>query len=151
MPHKILFFSIGHETMRRRKLLVSVLSVGFFSGCLETDTESTALTSTSTETTTSETTETCFPQFCEGSILAEVDVDASFSRTAVLEATCRDRSYELQAGDSVTIIRQVDAEECDITISVDNQTVYDEYIADYVSTSLRVGPDGNVSESVVEL
>ncbi|WP_151102238.1 MULTISPECIES: hypothetical protein [unclassified Haloarcula] len=144
--------------MERREVPVSVFSVGFLSGCMKDGTGSTTPTNTSTESTTptntsttTTSTDTCYPEFCEGSIIAEVDVDASFSGTAVLEAACRQRSYELQSGDSVTIIRQVDGETCDITISVDGQTVFDRNIQDYVSLSLRVGPDGNVSESIVEL
>lgn len=135
--------------MERREVLVSVLSVGVLSGCASDTTESTTPNNTVTETTPSA--GGCFPQFCEGSTIVDVDVDASFSGTVVLKAACRDSSYKLQSGDSVTITRQVDGETCAVRLFVNNQTEFDRKIADYVSMSLRIGPDGGISESIVEL
>ncbi|AHF55879.1 hypothetical protein HISP_16441 [Haloarcula hispanica N601] len=142
--------------MKRRKIITSTLSVIFLSGCTTDSNDQYTLNSTSTEPTPNSTSTgstpsagDCYPQFCRGTKLVDVVVDADFSGTVVVEAACRERSYKLQSGDSITITRKVDGESCDIIISANNQTVYNQTIADYVSISLRVGPDGNVSRSAI--
>ncbi|MFC7129863.1 hypothetical protein [Haloferax chudinovii] len=147
--------------MHRRRVLASLGSLAFISGCLGDPTESSTETTTETTTTTtttatdSETTESgqaattaddCgWPQFCEGSELVRVRVSGGFSGEVVLQPACREDDIELSSGETVTLTRQVDAETCDVTLLVDGEVAYDERIRDYEFVMVRVGSDGDLT------
>ncbi|AFK17898.1 hypothetical protein E6P09_03885 [Haloferax mediterranei ATCC 33500] len=132
--------------MNRRKALVSLGSLVFAPGCVSDGSEET------TETESDTTTDDCgWPQFCDGSKMVEVTVNTGFSGEVVLKPGCRDEDIEIQPGETKALTRQVDAEECAITLYVDGEEVYHDTIQDYESTTLRVGSSGEVTAETIEL
>ncbi|WP_424007532.1 hypothetical protein [Haloferax denitrificans] len=146
--------------MQRRRVLTSLGSLALLSGCLgnpsESTPETTTTTATDSETTESgrpaTTTDECgWPQFCEGSEMLEVTVNGGFDGEVVLNPACREGETELSPGETETLIRQVDAETCDVKLLVDGEVAYDERIQDYEFVTLRVGPNGEITRRKEEL
>ncbi|ELZ90354.1 hypothetical protein [Haloferax sulfurifontis] len=134
--------------MQRRRVLASLGSLAFLSGCLGGPAESSSETETETATTTDE----CgWPQFCEGSEMVEVAVNGGFDGEVILKPACREGDVELSPGETVTLTRQVDAETCDVKLLVDGEAAYDERIQDYEYVTLRVGPNGEITRRKEEL
>ncbi|KAB1187864.1 MULTISPECIES: hypothetical protein [Haloferax] len=124
--------------MKRRRVLASLGSLVALSGC----------TSGLSEPASDECGEF---QLCEGSQMVRVFVSPEFSGEAMLDAECRDKDFELQAGDSKTIRREVDAETCPVALYVDGQRRYRDTIQDYESTTVRVNSSGEVEVETVEV
>lgn len=155
--------------MKRRRALA--LTALFVSGCIEgesgptsRDDPPTSASETGTATTADDTTETetpspvpsttgddCeWPVMCEGSTLVEVAVRSGFSGDVVLEVACRKEQYAVQPGETVRIDRETDGETCEVTLSVDDEVVYDESIPNYKRVTLIVKANGDVAnESIV--
>lgn len=143
--------------MQRRQVLASLGSLALLSGCLGGPAESSTETTTTTGTNTSEsestesgraatTTSDCGrTEFCEGSELVRVRVDDGFSGEVVLNPACRESDIELSPGETETLIRQADAETCDVELLVDGEVAYDGRIQDYEYVMVRVGSDGEIS------
>lgn len=134
----------------RRQLLslsVSALTVSL-AGCTQATPESGA----ETETPSPEYTEPgCWPSMCAGTQIVEVAVDSGFSGTVVLEASCRDESVPVRSGESVQIRREADAEECGVTLFIDDERVYGDRISGHASVTLTVSENGEVDEESVVL
>lgn len=152
--------------MERRAFLTALSPLVVLPGCVDdgsgrpSETEPPAPEPNASDSTTTEPTETeptattdeCgWPQFCEGSTMVEVSVSASFSGDVVLVPGCRDEEVAVQPGETVTVTREVDAEECDVTLYVDDEEVYSRHIPDYESTTLEVDADGAVHEETMVL
>ena len=88
---------------------------------------------------------------CEGTQLIGVDVSSDFSGTAVLEASCRGDALELDAGDSVQLHRESDGEKCGVTLAIDDEQAYSEYIEGHISVTVTVDSDGGIDEERVLL
>lgn len=88
---------------------------------------------------------------CAGTQIIEVRVDSGISGTAVLAASCRDEPLSIQSGESVELVREEDAEECGVTLSIDDEQVYSERIEGHASVTLTVKRDGEVAEEWVVL
>lgn len=93
----------------------------------------------------------CWPSMCEGTQLIEVDISSSFSGSAVLEPSCRSDTLELEAGESVQLRRESDGEECGVTLFIDDEQAYSEYIEGHVSVTVTVESDGAIDEERVML
>lgn len=92
-----------------------------------------------------------WPDMCEGSQIVQVTVSAEFSGDVVLHPDCRDEEFAVEPGDSVGIGRQVDGEECAITLTADGETVHSETVEGHEQVTLTVTADGDVQkESVVQ-
>lgn len=134
------------ENMERRGFLASLAPFIVFPGCVSDASKR------SPEGESSTTTDDCgWPQFCKGSTIVEVRVSSRFSGEVVLETECRGESFEIQPGETKTITRQVDAETCDIALSVDNQEAYSDTVQNYESTTLEVNSSGEVYDETIEL
>lgn len=151
------------NSMNRRQFLsFSALSISL-SGCIEGDvgdaTENNPQTSTAAETetpriTTTETetpspegaTPECWPSMCEGTELVEVVVANDFSGDVVLNAECRAKEFSIPSGESVQIVREEDAETCNISLSINGEQVVSEHIEDYESVTLTVRSNGEVDD-----
>lgn len=136
--------------MNRRRFLslsVSALSVSL-AGC----TDGTVADWAATETPTPDDSEPgCWPSMCEGTQIIEVDVHSDFSGTAVLEAGCRSEAVTIRSGESVQIRREEDAEKCGVTLHIDDEKVYGEYVEGHASVTVTVDSDGEVDEERVML
>ena len=93
----------------------------------------------------------CWPAMCAGTQLIEVAANAEFSGTAVFEASCRDDSLSIQAGETAELVRTEDAEECGVTLFIDDEQVYSERVEGNASITLTVGRNGDIEEAVVML
>jgi hypothetical protein len=93
----------------------------------------------------------CWPSMCAGTKIIEVYVSSSLSGTAVLEASCRDESLSIQSGESVQLVREEDAEECGVTLFIDDEQVYSERVEGHASVTLTVRRNGEVDEERVVL
>jgi len=136
--------------MHRRQFLslsAAALSTGV-AGCGQR--ESTAETDTPTPPPEGATPE-CWPAMCEGTQLIEVDVQSGVSGDAVLETNCRGEPIELEAGESVQLVREADGEGCGVTLFLDGEQVYSEYIEGHVSVTVTVEADGTIDEERVLL
>ena len=136
--------------MNRRQFLslsVSALSVslaGCTGGYVEDGTES--------ETPSPEGSDSgCGESMCKGTQIIEVHVSSDFSGTAVLGVGCRDEDITIQSGDSVQIIREEDGEDCGVTLYLDDEKVYGEYIEGHASITVTVNSNGEVEEEGVML
>lgn len=163
ISHKTLSHTVSPNDMNRRQFLsISAFSVSL-SGCIEGDfdgtTENNSPTSkvTGTETPRNTDTETetpspegatpdCWPSMCEGTKLVEVVVGHAFSGEVVLQAECRGEAFSVQAGQSVQVAREEDAETCGISVSVDGEQVFRENVEDYESVTLTVSSNGEIDD-----
>jgi hypothetical protein len=144
--------------MNRRQFLslsIPALSVSL-AGCTQNSEDGTETeqdnSEDGTETATSSPEATapgCSSSMCEGTQIIDVSVSSDFSGTAVLETSCRDEAVSIRSGESVTIVREEDGEECGVTLFIDDQEVYGEYVEGHVSVTVTVGPDGEVDEERV--
>lgn len=136
--------------MNRRQFLslsTSAISASL-AGCNEGNLEDGA----ETETPSPEDSEPgCGLSMCEGTQIIEVRVNSDFSGTTVLGAGCRGENVTIQSGESVQIIREEDGEECGVSLYIDDEEVYGEYIEDHVSVTVTVNSNGEVDEERVML
>lgn len=137
--------------MNRRQFLslsISALSVSLV-GCTEGGLED----GDETETQSPEDTEPDCGQssMCEGTQIIEVHVYSGFSGAAVLGVGCRDEEVTIQSGESVQITREEDAEGCGVTLHIDDEKVYGEYIEGHVSVTVTVDSSGEIDEERVML
>lgn len=136
--------------MNRRQFfsLSSSAILSSLAGCAQND----AVEETETDTASTEDSGPgCWPSMCAGTQIIEVHANSDFLGTAVLEASCRDDSLSVQAGESVELVRTEDAEECGVTLSIDDDQVYSERIEGNTSITLTVRQNGDVEEEVVML
>ena len=130
--------------MKRRQLLSLLALSTSFAGCIENNPSDGA---TETETPYPEgVTANCWPSRCEGSKLVEVVVAHDFSGDVVLQAECRGEAFSIQAGESVQIDREENAETCRINLSINGEQKFSNNIEDYESVTLTVGPNGEVED-----
>ena len=93
----------------------------------------------------------CWPSMCQGTQIIEVRVSSEFSGSAVLETSCRDEAASILPGESVNIVREEDGEECGVTLSIDDEPVYDDRVEGHTSVTVTVGPTGGVDVERVML
>ncbi len=137
---------------RRQFLALSVAGVSVaLAGCTRGNTEAGDETATHSPEPTDASQPGCWPSMCAGTQLIEVAVRSGFSGAVVLEASCRDDARSIQPGETVEIVRETDAEECGVTLSVDDERVYDERIEGHASVTVTVMANGDIDEEVVVL
>lgn len=144
---KTFLIAVLQVIVNRRQCLV--LSISALSAPLAGCTDGSSADAEEAETSPGSADSSCWPSMCEGTQLIEVDVDSAFSGTVILEASCRDEAVSIQSGESVRIIREEDGADCGVTLSIDDEQVYNEYIEDHVSVSVTVTSNGEVDDETV--
>ncbi|WP_146417514.1 hypothetical protein [Haloarcula hispanica] len=145
---------------RRQFLSISALSSSL-SGCVEWNfdgtTENNSSAPKATETPNDTATETgtpppdvstpeCWPSMCAGSKLVAVQVAGDFSGDVVLTATCQNKEFSVQPGESVRINREADAEVCGIRLYIDGKHAFSDRVSSHQSLNLTVDSSGEVTE-----
>ena len=93
----------------------------------------------------------CWPSMCQETVIIEVRVSSGFSGPALLETSCRDEADSILPGESFHIVRAEDGEECGVTLSIDDERVFDERVEGHASVTVTVGPSGGVDVERVML
>lgn len=143
--------------MERRTVLAAVgtLATVGLGGCLgdgdgdnnEAEGPAPNRTASPTETATERETKTPTPDHYTmpaGTAIVEVTVDPDFDGSVVLETTCREDASVLENGEQATVVRNEDRESCGVSVAVDGETAFDEWIAGYESARLTVTADGEL-------
>jgi len=136
--------------VNRRKYLTFVCLAAALPGCTNTtddegdDTDNKDSTTGSATSTTTED-EECGPYtVCAGGELISVNVNNGFDSEVRLELDCRDESYTLNPGASITVERNTDGETCQAEVYINGMKRYETELASFNYERISVLEDGDV-------
>lgn len=81
---------------------------------------------------------------CTGSTLLELFVDADYDHPVTLRLGCRSDPVTVEPGRYHEVIREVDGEECAVTVSADGETLYETTVSGSEHVTVRADENGAV-------